>query len=187
MSYTNFISAWQPCLGQTLSGGKKRLHSYDGVEVANLNLAEIVLCFNDATLTRYLSWEQAPPSGGDFVLTARPKSFLMDEPEEPFPEIPAEQDQVLSQFIGQIHTEVELILSEDEELMAAAFYFEIACFIVAVGFEGWDDVKQKSKFCGFGGHDLFLWIPEQFFEALRFSPRHLKLIKCPKHFRLDAP
>jgi hypothetical protein len=43
------------------------------------------------------------------MLAARPKTFLIDEPEEPFPEIPAEQDQILSQFIGQIHTEVELI------------------------------------------------------------------------------
>jgi hypothetical protein len=179
MSYTNFISAWQPCLGQTLSGGKKRLHSYDGVEVGNLNLAELVLCFNNATLTRYLSWEQSPPSGGDFLLAARSKTFLIDEPEEPFPEIPAEQDQVLSQFIGRIHTEVELILNEYEELMAAVFYFERDCFIVAVGFEDWDDVKQKSKLVSFGGHDLLLWTSEQFIEALRTSPRHLKQIKCP--------
>jgi hypothetical protein len=179
MIYTNFISAWQPCLGQTLSGGKKRLHSCDGVEVGNLDLAELVLCFNDATLTRYLSWEQIPLPGSGFMLAARPKSFLIAEPEEPFPEIPAMQDQILSQFIGQIHTEVELILDEDEELMAAAFYFERACFIVAVGCEHWDDVKQKSKFDGFGGNDLFLWTPEQFSEALRTSPRHLKQIKCP--------
>jgi hypothetical protein len=59
MSYTNFISAWQTNLGQTLSGGKKRLSPCGDVEVANLDMAELVLCFNDATLTRYLSWEQA--------------------------------------------------------------------------------------------------------------------------------
>jgi hypothetical protein len=187
MNYTNFISAWQPCLGQTLSGGKKRLHPYGGVEVANLDLAELVLCFNDATLTRYLSWEQAPQFGGDFMLAAQPKTFLIDEPDEPFPEIPAEKDQVLSQFIGQIHTEVELILNEDENLMAAVFYFERACFIAAVGVEHWDDVKQKSEFGGFGGNDLFIWTPEQFIEALRTSPSHLKFIKCPERFRPDAP
>jgi hypothetical protein len=180
MSYTNFISAWQPCLGQTLSGGKKRLYHYDSVEVGNPDLAELVLYFNDSTLTRYLSWEQVPLlSGGDFMLAARPKTFLIDEPEEPFPEIPAEQDQILSQFIGQIHTEVELILNELEELMAAVFYFERACFIAAVGFESWDDEKQGSKFVGFGGDDLFLWTTEQFIEALRTSPRHFKQIKCP--------
>ena len=180
MSYTNFISAWQPCLGQTLSGGKKRLSPCGDVEVANLDMAELVLCFNDATLTRYLSWEQTNLlDGGDFMLAARPKTFLIDEPEEPFTEIPAEQDQILSQFIGQIHTELELILNEYEELMAAVFYFESSCFIAAVGFERWEDEKQRSKFVGFGGDDLFLWTPEQFIEALRTSPRHLKQIKCP--------
>jgi hypothetical protein len=182
MSYKNFISAWQPCLGQMLSGGKKRLsHCYSGIEfeVADPDVSELVLCFNDdAALTRYLSWEQAPPSGGDFLLAARYKSFLMDESEEPFPEILAEQDQLLLQFIGKIHTDVELILNEYEELVAGVFYFERACFIAAVVFENWNDVKQESKFL-LGGNDLHLWTPEQFNEALKPSAHNLKQIKLP--------
>jgi hypothetical protein len=160
------------------------MHPNYGVDVADLDLAELALCFKEANLTRYLSWEQTPMGHGDFALVAKAKTSLIDEPPEPFPEIQAEQDLLLSQFIGRTHTKVELFLNEYEELMAAAFYFDSACFIAAAGFERWDDVKQEARFEGFGGNDLFLWTQEQFIKVMKTSSH--QLIKCAKRLCLDA-
>lgn len=168
MSTKTFAEIWQPCLGKRLASGKRRLLHANYAD-PELDLAEVMLCFDAPGLVRYLSWAQ---TAEDWELDVREQSHLIDEP---FPEVRAEDDRVLSQALGKHHMAADMFENEIGELAAAALHFEDCCFVVALGNYEWDVEKEEAVFRYFFGDDVFLWTPEQFVNASRVST--VKLVK----------
>lgn len=146
------------CLGKRLVFAKRRLYEFEGV--TELDLAEVVFYFGAPDETLCFRWEF---SNDKFILCVRKESHLIDEP---FPEILAEDDTLLSKLLGKRHTLFELYEDEVGSTVAALLRFENESCVVAVGHETWNEEMQTAEFRFFSGDDLYLWTEENFVDAL---------------------